>query len=65
MMKHAWENKGAYQSSDVGDTWESARSFWYCKKCGKKFIHHYHIMPDIYEAMEKAGCDKDDCPGVE
>jgi len=63
-MRHSFEKIGDLQWAALGLPYESARTEYRCRRCGKKFTHFYHIEPSIYKAMENAGIKIDDCKGV-
>lgn len=46
--KHDWVNKGTEQSSIP----QHRSTLYECKKCNYLFRHWYHLIPDIFEAME-------------
>lgn len=47
---HDWRNEGTHQWGVYGGR---ARSMWRCIRCDSKFIHYYHDVPDIREAMRR------------
>ncbi len=52
---HNWEYGSTLQWGAHGAPWESAQTVYHCIDCGVEFIHYYHNLPDIYEAMRYAG----------
>jgi hypothetical protein len=49
---HNWRRGEAHQWGRHGG---KARSPWACLACGIKFTHYYHDVPNIREAMRRAG----------
>lgn len=62
-MRHEFENVSNLQWAELGLPYESARSDFKCKLCGKTFSHYYHREPSIYKALEQAGLKMDNCEG--
>jgi len=64
-MKHDFKNLGSLQWGKLGLPYDSARTDYKCKICGKGFTHFYHQEPSIYKAIENAGLTIDTCQGQE
>jgi len=64
IKNHNWINGESLQWGALGLPYESARSEYICKDCGVKFIHYYHVEPNIYKAFEESGLPKE-CKGKE
>ena len=62
-MRHSFQNMGSLQWGKLGLPYESAKTEYKCKHCGKGFVHLYHQEPDIYKAMENVGLKIDNCEG--
>lgn len=60
-MHHTWVNGESVQWGAGGLSYEDAATPYRCAACGAKFVHRYHIQPNIYKAMEEAGITEDGC----
>lgn len=57
---HNWEHGEPHQWGTWGGR---AQTRWACLDCGVSFIHFYHDIPDIRQAMRQANIP-DQCTGV-
>lgn len=64
-MQHKWQRGESVQWGERGLGYDAAATPYYCETCGAKFVHRYHIQPNIYKAMEEAGITNDDCKPTE
>jgi len=56
--KHAWKNCGTEQC-----TFPEDRSTLYrCSRCNASFRHYYHLVPDIFTAMQYKNIPDECCP---
>lgn len=56
---HAWV-RGA--TAQVGAAAAARKSTAYrCSACGAQFVHYYDLVPNIFDAIERAGV-ADQCP---
>jgi nitrate reductase cytochrome c-type subunit len=53
--KHDWERKETEQN--IFSELRSTR-YW-CRKCNIMFYHFYHVVPNIFEQMEKSDVPED------
>lgn len=63
-MRHKFKNCGSIQWAKLGLPYNSARTDFQCENCGVKFVHMYHIEPNIYQAIKNAGINFEDCPHI-
>ena len=69
-MSHEWSQIGHQQWSYTdpftgvtkGGNNIGGPTFYRCSVCRVRFDHHYHDIPDIFEAMKEAGIP-DECEG--
>ncbi len=60
-MRHDFESLDSVQWAKLGLPQSSACTEYKCRNCGQAFKHFYHTMPNIYEAIEKANIDFENC----
>jgi hypothetical protein len=49
---HNWSRIHTYPWKTMGG---KAWSFYTCKDCGQRFVHYYHILKDIFQAIKDSG----------
>lgn len=50
MNDHNWEPSSHYKFQMRG---QYEHTHWSCRKCKIHFIHYFHFVPDIREAMKQ------------